>query len=185
VEGHRHTKVITDTIKQYERLKRQINDQKGYLAEVYQSQILVNTRHTTFPGQYFHTEGDVTLPRPFYDVLHRFRIGASAESEIDVYASTGSEIWICESKWWETKKVGVKEVNAFLKLAETLKDYEGREYFEGDRPLPLRLWLFAHNGVTPKAEALLREHGIYWSTRADLDWLIKETGLRKILDFAI
>ncbi|MCP4400857.1 MAG: hypothetical protein GY801_26595 [bacterium] len=183
VEGQRQTKIVTDTIKQYDRLKRQINDQKDYFAEIYLSQILVNTQCNTFPGQYFHTDKEVVLPRPFYDVRHRLRLDASAESEVDVYASTGTEFWICESKWWETRKVGVKEVNEFLELADKLKAFEGREYFEGERPLTLRLWLFAHNGVTPEAEMLLLQHHIYWSTREDLDNLIQLTGLRRLPTF--
>jgi len=68
----------------------------------------------------------------------------------------------------------------FLGLAEKLKDFEGCEYFERERPLTVRLWLFAHNGVTPKAETLLCEHGMYWSDRSDIDALIKLVGLRKL-----
>lgn len=67
-----------------------------------------------------------------------------------------------------------------LDLVEKLKDFEGREYFEGERPVTLHLWLFAHNGVTPEAEALLKEHQMYWSTRSDLDALIQEVGLRPL-----
>ncbi|MCP4170764.1 MAG: hypothetical protein GY758_08345, partial [Fuerstiella sp.] len=183
VEGSRHAKVITDTIKHYDTLKRQISDHKGYLAEVYLSQILWNGQRKTFPGKYFHSDRDVTLPNRFYDIRHRLRLDASSESEVDVYASTGTEIWLCESKWWETRKVGDEIVTGFMELAEKLKDFEGREYFEKDRPLTLRLWLFAHSGVTPEAEALLRKNGIYWSSRADIDWLIRKTGLRRLPDF--
>ncbi len=183
VEGTRHAKVITDTIKRYDALKRQISDHKGYLAEVYLSQILWNGQRKTFPGKYFHSDRDVTLPNRFYDIRHRLRLDASSESEVDVYASTGTEIWLCESKWWETRKVEDEIVTGFMELAEKLKDFEGREYFEKDRPLTLRLWLFAHNGVTDGAEALLRENGIYWSSRADIDWLIQKTGLRRLPDF--
>ncbi|MCP4695074.1 MAG: hypothetical protein GY859_44010 [Desulfobacterales bacterium] len=181
VEGHRQTKVITDTIKQYAEVNRRINDQKGLLAEMYLSQILWNCQGKTLPGKYFHAGRDVMLPDRFYDILHRMRLDASRESEVDVYASTGTEIWLCESKWWETRKVGPDMVRRFLGLAEKLKDFEGREYFKEDRPIiTVRLWLFAHRGVTGKAETLLRENGVYWSTRADLDWLVKEAGLRKL-----
>ena len=185
VEGQRHAKVIINTIRQYERLERQIHDQKGYLAEIYLSQILWNGQRKTFPGRYFHSVDDVTLPDRFYDVLHRFRIGASANSEIDVYASTGMETWICESKWWETRRVGKTVVTQFLELLERLKDFEGREYFEGKRPVRLHPWLFAHNGVTREAEKLLRRHHIYWSTRADLDALIQLTGLRALPNYDV
>ena len=183
VEGHRHNKVVIDTVKQYDTLKRKINDQKGYLAEVYIAQILWNGQRKTFPAHYFHSEHDIKLPDMFLDVRCRMRLEASAENEIDVYASDGREIWLCESKYWETQKVGSDVVRFMLELAEKLKDYEGREYFETERPLKLHLWLFAHNGVTPQAETLLREHNIYWSERDDLDELIRITGLRPLPDF--
>lgn len=183
VEGHARAQILQDTMKQYALLKRRINDQKGYLAEVYLSQILWNGQRTTFPGQYFHSDQDVTLPHRFYDIRHRLRLEAGAEQEVDVYAFGDREYWLCESKWWETQKVGIDVVSRFLELAEKVKAFEGREYFEGEHPFGLKLWLFVHNGVTPEAEALLRKHQIYWSTRTDLDALIKETGLRPLPTF--
>ncbi len=125
----------------------------------------------------------MTFPDRFYDIRNRLRLDASADSEVDVYASTGREVWLSESKWWENKKVGPDVVMSFLDLAEKLKDFEGREYFDGERPMKLHLWLFAYNGVTQEAESLLRRHNIYWSTRVDLDALIKEVGLRALPTF--
>ncbi len=183
VEGQRRKSVVTDTIKQYELLQRQINDHKGYLAEVYLSQILWNGQRKTFPGRLFHSPQDVTFPHRFYDIRHRLRLTAAKDSEADVYASTGREIWLCESKWWEDKPVGAGVVRHLLNLVEHLKDFEGREFFESERPLKVSLWLFAHNGVTSKAKKLLEKHHIYWSTRADLDELIALTGLRKLPTF--
>lgn len=65
---------------------------------------------------------------------------------------------------------------------EKLKDFEGREYFERERPLRVYLWLFAYSGVTAEAERLLRKHQVYWSTRADLEVLIQKLGLRRLPD---
>ena len=180
VEGRERIRVMEETINQYTALRRRINDQKGYLAEVYLAQMLWNGQGRRFPGRCFHTDHEVVFPSPFYSVRQRMRLDAASESEVDVYAFAAGEIWICESKWWETRNVGVKEVREFLALAEKVKNFEGREYFERARPLTLRLWLFAHNGVSPQAKALLREHNIYWSTRVDLDALIRETGLRRL-----
>ncbi|MCP4689906.1 MAG: hypothetical protein GY859_17780, partial [Desulfobacterales bacterium] len=99
VEGHRKAKVVKDTIKKYGRLKRRVNDQKGFLAEMYLSQILWSGQRKTFPGKYFHCETDVEMPDSIVDIRHRMRLDASAGSEVDVYASTGTEVWLCESKW--------------------------------------------------------------------------------------
>lgn len=185
VEGQRHAKVVIDTVKRYNALKRRINDQKGYLSEVHIAQILWNGQRQTFPGRLFHVEHDIKIPDIFLDVRHRLRLDASKASEIDVYATDGHEIWLCESKWWENRKVGADVVNAMLELAEKLKDYEGREHFERENPLKLYMWLFAHDGVTSEAEALLRQNRIYWSNRHDLDELIRITGLRALPDFQI
>jgi len=184
VEGRNRASVITDIIKKYATLKRRISDQKGYLAEVWLSQILWSGQRKTLPGRHFHSDTDVTLPDRFYDMRYRMRLDASAESEIDVYASSGTEIWMCESKWWETQKVGRGIVEEFLRLSEKLRDFEGREYFRPEKPvITLRLWLFAHNGVTPGAKKLLEKHQIYWSDRSDLDALIQEAGLRRLPKF--
>ena len=180
VEGQRHTAAVTDIVREYERMERRITDQKGFLAEVYMSQILWNRQGKILPGKYFHTGQDVTFPDRFIEIRHRVRLDAASGSEADVYANAGMEVWLCESKWWETKKIGTDIVSEFLNLSEKLKDFEGREHFTGKKPVVLKLWLFAHSGVTADAEELLRTNGIYWSDRDDLDWLIKESGLRKL-----
>ncbi|MEZ4528912.1 MAG: hypothetical protein R2941_23620 [Desulfobacterales bacterium] len=180
VEGQSPESVQQDIIKEYATLKRRVHDQKGYLAEVWLTQILWNGQGKTFPGKYFHSASDVTFPDRFRIIRQRVRLGAAAESEIDIYAFADTAYWICESKWWENRKVGADTVKEFLVKAEKLKDFEGRKYFGENGPFDLKLWLFAHSGVTDEAEDMLRSSGIYWSDRADLDWLIAESGLRKL-----
>lgn len=41
--------------------------------------------------------------------------------------------------WWEIEQVGMHVIRELLELQEKLKDFEGREYFEGDHPLTLYL----------------------------------------------
>ena len=43
--------------------------------------------------------------------------------------------WICESKWWETRKVGVKHAREFLELADKVKATEGHKYFPPEGPV--------------------------------------------------
>ena len=45
--------------------------------------------------------------------------------------------------------------------------------------------LFFSWAFTREAEKLLREHHIYWSTRADLDALIQLTGLRALPEYNV
>jgi len=42
----------------------------------------------------------------------------------------------------------------------------------------------AHDDFTEKAEALMREKGVLWSVRQDLDNLLKIVGLRQLPDLA-
>ncbi len=53
---------------------------------------------------------------------------------------------------------------------------------EGKDLQTLRLWFFAHDGFTNEAEALMFEKGVLWSTRDDLDDLLKLVGLRQLPD---
>jgi hypothetical protein len=47
----------------------------------------------------------------------------------------------------------------------------------------LRVWLFAHDGVTPKTADLMRKYNILWSTRSDLDALLTLAKLRTLPTF--
>ena len=44
----------------------------------------------------------------------------------------------------------------------------------------LRLWLFANDGVTENAKKMLIENNILWSTRENLDGLLKYLNLSKL-----
>jgi hypothetical protein len=44
----------------------------------------------------------------------------------------------------------------------------------------LRLWFFAHDGFTPEVEALMREEGVLWSDRNDMDGLLAHAGLKRL-----
>jgi hypothetical protein len=51
---------------------------------------------------------------------------------------------------------------------------------EDMEPLCIRMWLFAHDGLTQSAEAYAREHQILWSTRSEMDLLLTHLGLRQL-----
>jgi len=104
------------------------------------------------------------------------RLGAVSDMEIDVEAAAGKEMWICESKWWKGKKVGVKEVESLLYKGDLLRKKEG----PGLRIL--RLWFFAHDGFTAEAESLMAKKNVLWSDRKDLDALLTHAGLKCLPD---
>ncbi len=178
VEGQDRAAVQNDLRTQYQTIKRRIHDYRGYLAEVYIAQILWTGQNKTLSGTFFHSKKDITLPWHFSYVKLRSRLGGGKGMEIDVEGGAGKERWICESKWWVGRKVGRAEVESLMRKGSIVKEEVG----EGLQIL--RLWFFAHDGFTEDAEALMREKGVLWSARDDLDGLLEYLGLRKLPDIA-
>ncbi len=94
--------------------------------------------------------------------------------EVDIYAAAGTEVWMAESKWRRSRKVGRDVVENLLAQAEIVKERKGKLL------KTLRLWLFAYDGVTGEAEELMRQNGALWSTKADLDEPLELANLRKL-----
>jgi len=178
VEGMDQASVRSETLKKHQSLKRKIHDHIGYLAEVYMAQVLWSGQRKKLSARFFHTEEDVQVPWQFFYIRHRVRLGTAAEMEVDLYAAAGAEVWIGESKWWRGRKAGQAEVETFLHKADLVREIEG----EGLQIL--RVWFFSHDGFTEEAKVLMREKGVLWSTREDLDGLLKEVGLRQLPELA-
>jgi len=171
--GERPTEVKDDLESSYKKLKRQVSEYKGYLAEVFMSQILFNCQRKKLPAKYLHTTEDITVPDFNYIDL-RSSMGAGKGLKIDIFGAAGLEVWLGQSKWWSNRKVGADVVKHFLTQVEEVK--KRRQ----DKLDVLRMWLFAHDGITEEAEELIKEHGIFWSARSDLDALIEFANLRKL-----
>ena len=176
VEGQDRAGVQKELVRHYQTLNRRIHDHLGYLAEIYMAQVLWNGQRKTLAGRFFHSNEDVTLPWRFIYIRHRTRLGAAKEMEIDVEAAAAKEHWICESKWWYGRKASHVDVESLLRKAEVLREAEG----EGLETM--RVWFFAHDGFTNKAEDLMKEKGVLWSVRDDLDGLLESVGLRRLPD---
>ncbi|MFP4308906.1 MAG: hypothetical protein ACLFRG_16800 [Desulfococcaceae bacterium] len=176
VEGKTASGVRDDIRAQYRKLKRRIHDHLGYLGEIYMAQILWNSQDGALPARWVHRPEDVPVNWQFSYIHHRVRLGAAPDMEVDVYAAAGAEVWLCESKWWRDRKVGVKEVESLLRKGEKVRE-ERKDLLE-----TLVLWFFAHDGFTPEAEALMAEKEMLWSDRADLDGLLAHVGLKTLPD---
>ena len=174
VDGHDRAMVQDDLRTSYQTMERRIRDHKGYLAEVYMAQILWSSQRKTLPGKFFNSKKDVTIPWHFSYVKLRTRLGMGEDVEIDVEGGAGKERWICESKWWLGKKAGQPEIESLIKKGKAVQEKAGKGL------QILRLWFFAHDGFTNKAEELMKENGMLWSTRDDLDGLLKSVGLRQL-----
>jgi hypothetical protein len=173
VEGHPAGTVRDDLQEQYEVLRRRFHEYKGYLGEVFMSQILLGSSQKTFPGRLFHSEGDITMPWRFTYVHHRVRLGSGRGREIDLYGAAGSEVWIGQSKWTKVP-VGLNVLNELRAQGEQVREERERE------PRILRLWLFAYSGLTAEAEEYACEQGILWSSKDELNKLLRLLGLRDL-----
>ncbi|KPA16483.1 ATPase domain protein, prokaryote domain protein [Candidatus Magnetomorum sp. HK-1] len=178
VEKRNRQKVEESTIRKYQLLDRKFHEYKGYMAEVYMIQILWNSQGKTLPGKYFHQPQDIEMPDRFIYIYQRHRAKAGKNIEIDIYASAGIEIWMAESKWWKNP-VGQDVILHMIDQAQAIKEQEGKFI------RTLRLWLFAYNGVTEPAKALMKKHGIFWSNCYDLNNLLTFVNLRQLPDFSV
>ncbi len=171
VEGSDRGKVKDDLKTRYMKSERRISEYKGYLAEVHMSQVLLNSQKKTLPGTFFNTGEDIRVPE-FTFVRHRYRPSSGKGREIDVIGAAGPEQWVCQSKWVTGDKIGIDVLRELVSQA----DMVGQD----KDPLVIRMWLFAHNGLTREAEAFAEKHGILWSARKQFDELLAHLGLRKL-----
>ncbi|HLC16278.1 MAG TPA: hypothetical protein VJL89_08645 [Thermodesulfovibrionia bacterium] len=174
VEGFSAYRVQDTLVKSYSRLKRRFSEYQGYVAEVFMSQVLYSGQNKTLPGVFFHSPEDVQMPWRFFYLEHRLRPGAGDDREIDILGAAGPEEWVCESKWQKGKKASKEVVELLISKAQA--------QLERSKPLVVRTWLFSHDGLTEEAEALAKEAGVLWSSRTDLDGLLKHLGLRPLPD---
>lgn len=171
VEGYRADGVRNELVKSYSRLKRKFSEYKGYLAEVFMSQVLLSGQNKTLPGRFFHSQEDVKMPFRFFYVDSRVRLGSGPEQEIDILGAAGPVEWVCESKW--SKKKASKDVVELLIS-------KARKQKERSKPDVVNIWLFSNDGLTKEAEHTASENGVLWSSREDLDKLLQYLGLRPL-----
>ena len=164
--------------KKYIHVTKKFSEYKGYLAEVYMIQILWNAQRQTLPGKFFNVSSDITVPDRFFYINQRSRLKSGDGMEIEILAAGAVEIWLAESKW-QNKKVGVGVIRNMLKQKEIVEAQEAE-------PLDkVQLWLFAYNGVSRQAMALIKKHQVLLSTKNDLNQLLMYMKLRELPDFAV
>ncbi len=174
VKSRNPDRIANRTIEKFTTIQKRFFEYKGYMAEVYMIQILWNAQGRTLPGRCFNVDEDVDVPSRFSYIDQRHKPGTGKKMEVDIYAAAGPEIWMAESKWWSGDKVGTDVVETLLRQAEIVRERK-REVLK-----TLRLWIFAHDGVTGPAEELMRQNGMLWSTRVELDELLETVKLRKL-----
>ncbi|KPA17865.1 ATPase domain protein, prokaryote domain protein [Candidatus Magnetomorum sp. HK-1] len=158
-----------------QRTKKQFDEYKGYISEVFIAQFLWNTQGQTFSGHYFNSKTDVKVSDYFFYIDQRVRQSAGKNMEVDIYAAADNEIWLIESKCWK-KPVGNDVV---LKLFEQSKHVQQRNK-EDIRSI--KLWIFANEGLTESAKKLCEQHKILWSSKDNLNGLLEKAKLRKLPD---
>ncbi len=174
VEGHDRRKVQYDLVSEYSSFGRRISEYKGYFAEVHMSQVLMNAQNRTLPGYLFNSAEDIEMPWRFIYVRHRVRIESGKGREIDVIGAAGREVWVCQSKWVKDDRIGKSVLEELVSQAELVK--------KDMNPKKIRMWIFAHEGLTKPAMAFAKKHGILWSSRKEFDELLVHLGLRPLPD---
>ena len=84
----------------------------------------------------------------FSYIDHRVRISAGKGREIDVLGAAGREQWVCQSKWVTGDKIGIGVLRKLVAQAEMVR--------ERKKASTIRMWLFAHEGLTPKAKSFAK-----------------------------
>jgi len=171
IERQNHGQVREALRLKYGRLKRQISDLTGYLAEVYMVQILFNSQRQKLPGHYFHQDVEVAIP-DFSYIHQREKLAPGADSEIDIHGGAGVEQWVAESRWHHGRKMGVGEIQKLIDKGEWVRKDIGADF--------ARVWFFSHDGFTKEAKSFMQEQGVLWSTREDLDGLLDYVKLRRL-----
>ncbi|MEM7537836.1 MAG: hypothetical protein AAF639_37040 [Chloroflexota bacterium] len=173
VERQNREQVQNEITLRYDRIQRTFNEYKGYLAEVFMAQVLLSSyEFDAYPGHFFNSESDIPIRAPVIFVNHRVRPRSGAGNDIDILASIGGHMWVCQSKWVVDRKMSVKVVQELLDQAAYIQTK--------DNPRILYKWLFAHNGLTDDALKLAEKENVFWSTREQLDNLMTFLGLRKL-----
>ena len=174
VEGISAYRVQKEIQQKYQLLEKKIKDQLGYLAEIYMAQILWNCQNRTLAGKWFHSDTDIIIPWHFNYIWHRTRLGAGKDMELDIEAAAGSEIWIGESKWWKDRKAGIHDVEILMNKGDLFRRKEGPGL------KTLRIWFFSYSGFTEEAEEFIKENGILWSSKKELNDMLDYAGLRRL-----
>ena len=136
------------------------------------SQILWNTQRKKLPGRFFHSTGDIQMPHAFIYIVHWRRLRSGNGLDTDVLGAAWGEQWVCQSKWVQSKKMGLDVLTALWEQGEAVRTEK--------EPDIVRLWLFAQDGLTGEAEIYAREKGILWSSRQEMDELLDHVGLRRL-----
>jgi len=83
----------------YEHFKRQFDEYKGYIAEIFMGQVLLSSYQVkAYPGHFFNSEQDIPIRNSVIFVNYRVRLNAGDGNEIDILASIGGHMWVCQSK---------------------------------------------------------------------------------------
>ncbi|MEA3341934.1 MAG: hypothetical protein U9R15_18380, partial [Chloroflexota bacterium] len=172
VEAKNRQRVRDELRVRYGKLERRVSEYKGYLAEVFMSQVLLSGQNRELLGEYFNSATDIEMPWLFSFVRQRMRLGTGKGREIDVIGAAGSEAWVCQSKWVKDRPVGVKVLKEMEAQGKAVQEELGSSI--------VRLWIFANAGLTVEAKSYAAERGILWSARAEFDELLAYLGLRAL-----
>ena len=160
---------------EYRTLKRKVHNHPGYLGEVFMSQVLWNSQRRTLPGDLFHSGEDIEVPSRWVYIWHphppggRPRHGNGRGSR-----RRRADVDLRKQMVAGEEKPASKKWNRCCTRGRMLKENKGPGLEI------VRLWFFAHDGFTQEAEAMMKENGVLWSGREDLNGLLSVAGLKRL-----
>ncbi|MCP4106633.1 MAG: ATP-binding protein [Desulfobacteraceae bacterium] len=159
---------------EYKRLRGQMNNFIGEVAEVYVEAVMRGFDGSMADGAtYFNTPGDVKLPK--FDNIERrggivhkgipVEIDLTGEwTDADLDDTAMQSAWIVQVKYTEAP-IGPDDIRKFLDQAD--KIIEKKAYAN------VTLWYFSKKGYTKAASECLRQAGVLYSTLGQFNALAK------------
>jgi hypothetical protein len=77
-------------------------------------------------------------------------------------------------KWWKDRKAGIHDVEILMNKGDLFRRKEGPGL------KTLRICFFSYSGFTEEAEEFIKENGILWSSKKELNDLLNYAGLRRL-----
>lgn len=168
IEKLRPAEAVKDWQQEYKRLRGQINNFIGEVAEVYVEAVMRAFDGREVDGTaYFNAAGNVTLP-VFEKIERRGGIvKAGIPLEIDLTAESEQRVWLVQVKYTR-EPIGQEAIQHFLDQTDLVIAAKG--YANVTR------WYFCKQGYTAGAAQCLQDAGVLYSTLEQFNALAKLVG---------
>jgi hypothetical protein len=172
VENASWEQAATELQERYHRLTGKYADFKGYATELMVKFLMSRFNDQTVDGhEYFNRPGEVFLPRFIWIDSRTVKEPDAREYQIDVIGKEVPHLWLVEVKNTE-HPVGLDEVRKFEEACEVAGRVIGGEI--------VTRWYVSTGGFTGEAACSMQEKGVLFSSRGQVNGLLRYFGLREL-----